>query len=109
MKRSPLLLSLLLAALPLCLTAKDVKLHGYITAARKSPTEFQIDEYRINRDATLELEIEKDENYLKSPITFTPSDLRVGSEIEIRGELDDTGAIRAKSVKGDSDGPQNRA
>ena len=98
MKRSALLLSLLLTALPLCLTAKDVKIHGYITEL-KSPTEFQIDEYRINRDATLELEIEKDENDPKSPITFTPSDLRVGSEIEIRGELDDTGAIKAKIVK----------
>src|ERR1035437_7382325 len=98
MKHSTLLVLLLLPALPPCMLAKEIKIHGYITDL-KSPTEFQIDEDRINRDATLELELEKDENDPKARLAFTPSDLRVGSEIEIKGELDNTGTIKAKSVR----------
>jgi len=70
------------------LDAKPIKIHGYITEI-KSPTEFQIEDYRIYKDATLELEFEKDENDLKAVINFAPSDLRIGSELEIKGELNE--------------------
>lgn len=91
--------SLVLLFLPaVLLSAKEIKIHGYITDL-KSPAEFQLDDFRITRDTSLALDFEKDENDPKSPITFTPGDLKVGTEVEIKGELEDGGALRATSVK----------
>ena len=78
--------------------AKSVKIHGYITEI-KSPTEFEIDDYRITRDSSLALEFEKSTDPDETT-DFRPEDLRVGTEVEIQGELDDaTRLLSAKSVK----------
>ena len=82
--------------------AKEVKIHGFVTAVN-SPTSFEIDEYRITRDATIVLEMEKDETGAATA-TFRPEDIRVGTEVEIKGDYDDkTGELQAKSIKVYSD------
>jgi hypothetical protein len=78
--------------------AKSVKIRGYVTAVR-SPTEFEIDDYRITRESTLLLEFEKSDDP-EEKTTFTPEDIRVGTEVEIRGEFDEsTRLLSAKSIK----------
>jgi hypothetical protein len=78
--------------------AKSVKIRGYVTAV-KSPTEFEIDDYRITRESTLILEFEKSEGP-EEKISFNPEDIRVGTEMEIRGEFDETTRqLSAKSIK----------
>jgi Peptidase family M48/Domain of unknown function (DUF5666) len=89
---------LFISQIPAAAKERDIKLHGYITELR-SPTEFQIDDYRITRDASLELQFERDRNDPKSPVNFLPTDLRVGTELEIRGLLEETGTLRATSIK----------
>jgi hypothetical protein len=78
--------------------AKSVKIRGYVTAV-KSPTEFEIDDYRIMRDSSLILEFEKSEEP-EDKIVFKPEDIKVGTDVEIRGEFDETTRqLTAKSIK----------
>lgn len=78
--------------------AKSVKIRGYVTAI-KSPTEFEIDDYRITRDSSLVLEFEKADN-LEEKTSFNPEEIRVGTEMEIRGDFDEgTRQLTAKSIK----------
>jgi hypothetical protein len=78
--------------------AKPVKIHGYVTAI-KSSTEFEIDDYRITRESSLVLEFEKSDNP-EEKISFNPEEIRVGTEMEIRGDLDAvTRQLTAKSIK----------
>lgn len=80
------------------LLAKDVKIHGFVTNV-VSPTNFEIDDYRIMRDVGLQLEIEKDDSG-EALASFKPEDVRVGTELEIKGEYDEkTGELKAKSIK----------
>jgi Zn-dependent protease with chaperone function len=76
---------------------KDVKIRGYVTEFR-SPTDFDIEDYRITRDQTFELDFEN-----ASPeITFQLQDIRVGVELEIKGSLNEqTGELKAKAIKVD--------
>lgn len=81
----------------LCL-AKDVKIHGFVTTVN-SPTNFEIDDYRITRDTSLVLEVEKDEDSAATA-TFRPEDIHVGTELEIKGDYNEqTGELKAKSIK----------
>src|SRR5262245_29266869 len=77
--------------------ASDVKIHGYVTAVNSSMS-FDIEDYRITRDAALKLEFEN-----PSPdLSFKIEDVRVGTELEIKGIYDDeTGELQAKSIKVD--------
>ena len=78
--------------------AKSVKIRGYVTAI-KSPTEFEIDDYRITREASLVLEFEKSDDP-EERTSFSPEDMRVGTEMEIRGDFDEvTRQLTAKSIK----------
>jgi hypothetical protein len=78
--------------------AKEIKIHGFVTNVN-SPTSFEIDDYRITRDTSLVLDIEKDESGLATA-TFKPEDIRVGTEVEIKGEYNEqTGDLRASSIK----------
>lgn len=78
---------------------KSVKIHGYVTAVT-SPTEFEIEDYRIMRDSTLALEFERTEEEDRSGFHFKPEDIRVGTELEVKGEYNaQTGELKAKSVK----------
>src|SRR5262249_37519737 len=75
----------------------DVKIHGYVTAVNSS-TSFDIEDYRITRDTAFKLEFEN-----PSPdLSFKIEDVRVGTELEIKGTYDDeTGELLAKSIKVD--------
>jgi hypothetical protein len=85
---------LFLAAVPLC--AAPVKVHGYITSL-SSPQSFSIDEYCVTRPDSLAFEVEKGEF---PDATFRPEDLRVGTEVEVEGDLDSaTHELRASRIK----------
>jgi Peptidase family M48 len=76
---------------------KDVKIRGYVTDFR-SPTDFDIEDYRISRDEEFALDFEN-----ASPeIVFQLDDIRIGVELEIKGTLnEDTGELKAKAIKVD--------
>jgi Zn-dependent protease with chaperone function len=76
---------------------RDVKIRGYVTEVR-SPTSFDIEDYRISRDEGFVLDFEN-----ASPeITFSLDDIRVGVELEVRGQLNEaTGELKAKSISVD--------
>src|SRR5260370_13027124 len=77
---------------------KDAKIHGFVTTVN-SPTNFEIDDYKITRDMQLVLEVEKDESG-GATASFNPEDIRVGTELEIRGDWNEsTGELKAKSIK----------
>lgn len=81
----------------LCL-AKDVKIHGFVTTVN-SPTNFEIDDYRITRDTSLVLEVEKDEGS-EAAATFHPEDIHVGTELEIKGDYNEqTGELKARYIR----------
>jgi len=91
-----------LAIACLCLTslaaAKEVTIHGFVTDV-KSATSFTIDDYIITRDQKITLDLSAPEGD-KTPPAFTPEDIRVGTELEVKGELDEaSGELKAKSVK----------
>lgn len=89
---------LLALAFPTSSAAKEQKIRGYVTKVI-SAMAFEIEDYRITRDAALVLEFEKSEED-KEPIEFRPEDIRIGTEIEIRGEYDEvTSELRARSMK----------
>jgi len=97
MKRLALCLALLFAVLPA--TAKEKKLHGYVTEVH-SPTSFQIDDVRITRDSATSFEFEKEDDSDKSPVDFKAEDIRVGTELVVTGDLDEqTSELRAKSIR----------
>ncbi|MGB7862561.1 MAG: M48 family metallopeptidase [Candidatus Sulfotelmatobacter sp.] len=77
---------------------KDVTVHGFVTDV-KSPTNFAIDDYKITRDNTVLLDLDRQEGD-KSSAIFKPEDIRIGTELEIKGEYDETsGRLTAKSIK----------
>jgi hypothetical protein len=84
-------------SLPLSAKVKEVKIRGYVTNVT-SPTQFEIEDYRISRDGLIELNFENG-----SPdIRFELQDIRVGVELQVSGTLDDaTGELKAKSIKVD--------
>jgi hypothetical protein len=97
MRRPFLVLCVIVVAGSLC-SAKDYKIHGFVTSIT-SPTSFDIDDYRITRDNTLSLEIEKDSDD-GAAASFKPEDIRVGTELEIKGNYDEsTGVLTAKFIK----------
>jgi len=78
--------------------AKDVTVHGFVTTVN-SPTSFEVDDYKVTRDHKVLLDLEKQPND-KSLTTVRPEDIRVGTELEIKGEYDEeSGELKAKSIK----------
>jgi Zn-dependent protease with chaperone function len=76
---------------------KELKLVGYITEFY-SPSSFEIEDYRINRDESVILEFENQ----NPEVVFKPSDLRIGTLVEIRGLYDETTSeLKATKVKVD--------
>ena len=80
---------------PLSPKVKEIKIRGYITALT-SPTSFEVEDYRISRDAAIQLEFEN-----QTPgVSFKLEDLRVGTMIEIRGLLnEETNELKANKIK----------
>lgn len=78
---------------------KEIKIRGYVTAVN-SPTSFEIEDYRITKDEKVDLEFEN----LSKEINFRIEDVRVGTELEIKGDYDeDKGELKAKKIKIDLD------
>jgi len=78
--------------------AKDVLIHGFVTEV-KSPTSFEIDDYRITRDNSLVFDLAKESGGQASPL-FKAEDIRVGTELEVKGEYDQASKeLKAKSIK----------
>ena len=76
---------------------KEVKIRGYVTEFR-SPTDFDIEDYRVTRDQAFVLDLEN----VSSDITFQLQDIRVGVELEIKGSLNEqTGELKADAIKVD--------
>jgi hypothetical protein len=97
MRHFTLLVSaLLLLASPSA--SKDLKVHGFVTAVN-SPTSFEIDDYKITHDLKLTLVVKKDKSD-PAVTTFNPEDIRVGTELEITGDYNEsTHELRAGSVE----------
>ncbi len=99
MPRSFAVALLCVVCLALPSDAKEKKIRGYVTDVI-SPTVFQIEDYRVTRDASLTLELTRDEDDDKSPMEFKPEDIRVGTLLEIRGDHHEaTGEFRARAIK----------
>jgi hypothetical protein len=76
---------------------KDVNIRGYVTEFR-SPTDFEIEDYRISRDEAFTLDFDN----ARPDINFGLNDIRVGVELEIRGQLNEaTGDLKAQSIRVD--------
>jgi len=90
----PILLAALLAA---SVQAKDLKIHGYVTAVHGTGS-FDIDDYRILCQQSVTIEYATDED--DQNVTDYPKNIRIGSEIEIRGDYDArTREVKARSIK----------
>lgn len=74
---------------------KEIKVRGYVTKVN-SPTSFEIDNYLVSKDASLNFEFEN-----SSPeIAFKPEELRAGMEVEVRGQFNEqTNELKAKKIK----------
>jgi Peptidase family M48/Domain of unknown function (DUF5666) len=78
---------------------KQVKINGYITNV-VSPTVFEIDDIKVSRNESLTFTLENQD----ASLTFKPEDIRVGTEIEVQGILDDqTNELKATKVTVDLD------
>ncbi len=78
---------------------KSVKINGYITNVI-SPTVFEIDDVKVSRSESLIFNLENQ----NQAIQFKPEDIRVGTEIEVQGMLDDqTNELKATKVTVDLD------
>lgn len=82
---------------PAAAKIKEIKIRGYITALT-SPNAFEIEEYKVRRDAAIRVELDH-----PSPnLAFTPDDLRVGTYVELRGQYnDETRELIATKIKVD--------
>jgi Zn-dependent protease with chaperone function len=90
-------LALLCPAVPRTASAKvkEIKIRGYITSLT-SPTSFEVEDYRITRDESVQLEFE---NQIAGAL-FKPEDLRIGTLIELKGMYnDETGELKATKLK----------
>lgn len=73
---------------------KQVKIQGYITNII-SPTSFEIDDLKVKRDESLVLSFENQD----PSVQFKPEDLRVGTAVEIQGQLNaETNELKATKV-----------
>ncbi len=96
-----LLATVFTAAIPNTISAavKQIKIHGYITNII-SPTVFEIDDVKVSRSETLIFNLENQD----ATVQFKPENIRVGTEIEVEGMLDDqTNELKATKVSVDLD------
>ena len=78
---------------------KPIKIHGYITNI-VSPTVFEIDDVKVSRSEMLIFNLENQD----ATVQFKPENIRVGTEIEVQGMLDDqTNELKAEKVSIDLD------
>ena len=83
---------------PGLLFAKEVTIRGFVTDV-KTPGVFEIDDYKVTRDRSVELNT-NGENGDKSEPAFKLEDIRIGTELEVKGDYDESsGELKAKSIK----------
>jgi hypothetical protein len=92
------LLALFFSSLPLSAKAqakvKKVKIRGYITNLI-SPTSFEIDDFKVTKDESIVLDFENQ----NKDVFFKKEDMRVGTEIEVQGLLnEETDELTATKV-----------
>jgi Zn-dependent protease with chaperone function len=81
--------------LPLSAKVKEIKVRGYITSLT-SPTSFEIEDYRVTRDESIQLEFDNQ----TAGMSFKPEDLRVGTLVELRGQFnDETNELKTTKIK----------
>jgi hypothetical protein len=79
-------------------SAKDLKVHGFVTAVN-SPSSFEIDDYKITHDLSLTLDVKKTKSD-PAVTTFKHEDIRVGTELEITGDYNEsTHELKARSIE----------
>jgi hypothetical protein len=92
------LLAFALVLLACPCAAKDLKVHGFVTAI-VSPTSFEIDDYKITRDSSLTVNV-KNAKSDPAVTAFRPEDIRVGTELEITGDYNESRhELRATSIE----------
>ena len=76
---------------------QPITILGYVTDIT-SPTSFEIEDYRIDRDPDLVLEMEKAKG--GDSIYVGPVDILIGTEVEVNGIYsEETGIVQAQSIK----------
>jgi hypothetical protein len=79
-------------------TAKHLNVHGFVTAVN-SPTNFEIDDYKITHDLSLTPKVKRAKSD-PTVTTFKPEDIRVGTELEITGDYNETThELKARSIE----------
>ena len=77
--------------------SQPITILGYVTDIT-SPTSFEIEDYRIDRDPDLVLEMEKAKG--GDSIYVGPVDILIGTEVEVNGIYsEETGIVQAQSIK----------
>ena len=103
MRRSLLIFAFLLPGFIQPSLAKHVTLHGYVTAVH-SPFSFEMDDYKILDRTEEERTRIRDEGRDYRPPQLKPGILRVGLEVEVKGDYDrKTGEVKATAIKAVSD------
>ena len=78
------------------LFAAPLKIHGFVTGIG-SPKTLEVDGYRITRDDSLVFDVDKGEY---ADATFRPEDLRVGTEVFVEGDYNESNhELHASAIK----------
>src|ERR1019366_109093 len=97
MRCTILILLLVFCSSRACAAAEET-LHGFVVGVT-SPTKFTFDDYSITREERLSLDV-NEINSGNTPNALKPGDIRVGEEIEIKGNYNPaTHRLAVKSVK----------
>lgn len=107
MRRLPFVSAFLLAGFIQTGLAKHVNLHGYVTAVRSAGS-FEMDNYKILDRTEEERQRIHDEGRDYRPPQLKPGILRIGLEVEVKGDYDPkTGEVKATAINavGDDSNP----
>ena len=78
------------------LFAAPIKIHGFVTGIG-SPKTLEVDGYRITRDDSLVFDVDKGDY---ADATFQPEDLRVGTEVFVEGNYNESNhELHASAIK----------
>ena len=100
MSRSVFIYLSLLCLVASSCSAKKISVHGYVTAVH-SPRTFEIDSYKVTDETAAYAKAQR----WHHPVTVDPALLRIGLEVEVKGEYDrDTGELKAHAIKSFDEG-----
>ena len=88
---------LLITCLACTALAKDVTIHGFVTAVQ-SPTSFEIDDYKVRGGKSVSIDVDSSEGGKQA--AFKLDQIRIGTELEVKGEFDEQSSeLQAKSIR----------